>query len=702
MKENRRSVSGILEEIRFHQNNYLIGKLDSSVAVKGSMISPQIGLEYEFQGQWHHHPEWGDTFVFNEYRASYPKSLDAIRSYLMENCKWIGPEISKRLVNTFGEHTLPICKTDPERIARKISGITKRRALEISAMLKNNEANEELQLELKTILTGINVSKRALVRIIQLYGQESPGVIRKNPYRLIDDIEGIGFLTADMIAKKVGFEAEGTPRISAGVVYVLKESVLSGGHTCLSLKFLLSKARDILKVSDERIQETIEGMIARKRVVRIEDYIYLPKFYEDEKSIAEELKILNSQGVDCGSPKLDGLYEDQVKAIHKVLENNLFVLTGPPGVGKTFTIKRIIESFPQTKIALAAPTGRGAKRMYEESGMPAKTIHKLLEPMRGNKGFYFTRNKDNPIKADLIILDEVSMIDVSLMASFLDAVAPGTRLIMVGDSYQLPSIGPGNILKDMIASGVIPYQELTIIKRQDEGLIIRSCHNIKNGQDIELGNSTAKDFFFLRRDREESIRDTILDLITNRLIESYNVDPLRDIQIISPLREKTILSCKALNEECQKRLNLNPSVNSSRFKKGDKVIQTKNQYELDIINGDIGYIRSINPKERTIYVDFKNPDRFIHISLENNNLELAYATTIHKFQGSEAPIVIIPIHRCFGTLITQRNLLYTAVSRAKKVCILVGQREEIPKMIRRNQQQRRFTNLARFLREEER
>ena len=339
--------------------------------------------------------------------------------------------------------------------------------------------------------------------------------------------------------------------------------------------------------------------------------------------------------------------------------------------------------------------------MYEESGMPAKTIHKLLEPMRGNRGFYFTRTRDNPIEADLIILDEVSMIDVSLMSSFLDAVSPDTRLIMVGDSYQLPSVGPGNILKDMIESGIIPYQELTIIKRQDEGLIIRNCHRIKNGQDIELGNSTAKDFFFLKRDTEESIRETILELITTRLVKSYNVDPLQDIQIISPLREKTILSCKALNEECQKRLNQNSSVNGSRFKEGDKVIQTRNQYELDIINGDIGYIRSINFKEQTIYVDFKNPNRLIHIPLENNNLELAYATTIHKFQGSEAPIVIIPIHRCFGTLITQRNLLYTAVSRAQKVCILVGQREEIPKMIRRNQQQHRFTNLARFLREEE-
>ena len=393
------------------------------------------------------------------------------------------------------------------------------------------------------------------------------------------------------------------------------------------------------------------------------------------------------------------LFSDQQKAMEMVKKNRVCILTGAPGTGKTFTIKTIINSFPNSKIALAAPTGKGSKRMYEQSGMKAMTIHKLLEPQKDNNGFHFTRNADNPIDADIIITDEVSMIDVSLMAALMDAVAPNTRLIMVGDTYQLPSVGPGNILKDMISSGVIPTTELTIIKRQDEGLIIKNSHHVKNGEDIEVKNSKTSDFFFIERESEESIRETVFDLLTHRLKESYKADPLKDVQIISPFRERTGLSCKAFNLECQERLNKNSKIENCHFKVGDKVIQTRNDYEKDIINGDIGYVHSINLQEKTIYVDFENPDRPVEIPLYENNLELAYSITVHKGQGSEWTIVIMPIHKCFGTLLMSRNLLYTAISRAKKVCILVGQREEIPKIIRRNHQQKRFTNLARFLNE---
>jgi len=700
MRGNGNAISGILQDIRFHQQSFLIGKLDNGVSVKGNMISPQIGMEYHFKGKWEHHPRWGDTFYFTEYRASYPKELSAIRAYLMENCRWIGPEISKKLVNKFGKETLEVCKSDPEKIAQEIPGITQQRALEISCMLKNNEANEELQLQLKGIVAGTRISKRAVSRIIELYGQQAPEKIRENPYQLIEDIDGIGFLSADEMAQKVGFDKEGKPRIQAGIIHVLKESAFNLGHTCLPLEFLINESQKLLQVSKEKILHVIEQMIENRHLIRIDDLIYLQFFYENEKLIGEKLKALCSQKVPSGDPQYDDLKEDQIDALIKAVENQVFILTGAPGTGKTFTIKKIISSFPDARVALAAPTGKAAKRIYEESGIRAKTIHKLLEPQKDGNGFYFTRSANNPIPADIIILDEVSMIDVSLMASLLDAVAPNTRLIMVGDTYQLPSVGPGNILKDMISSGAIPFTELTIIKRQDEGLIVRNCHRIKNGEDIELENSRAKDFFFLRREDEESIRETIFELLIHRLKESYDIDPLRDVQIISPLRERTALSCRALNKECQEKLNKNPKIENCPFKIGDKVIQTKNEYEKDIINGDIGYIRSINLQEKTIYVDFENPDRLVEIPLHENNLELAYCITCHKFQGSEAPIIIIPIHRSFGPLIMQRNWLYTAVSRAKDVCILIGQREEIPRIIRRNHQQRRFTNLARFLCEE--
>ena len=286
------AISGVLQDIRFHKQNFLIGKLDTGISVKGNIISPQVGMEYHFHGKWEHHPRWGATFFFNEYRASYPKELSAIRAYLMENCKWIGPEISKKLVNTFGEATLEVCKTKPEKVAKKIPGLTRKRALEISAMLKNNEANEELQLQLKGILAGTKVSRRAVSRIIELYGQQAPEKIKENPYQLIDDIDGIGFLTADEMALKVGYDKEGRPRIQAGVVHVLKESAFSHGHTCLPIDLLVEESDKLLQVDKEKIHHVIERLIEDKCLIRVENLVYLQDFYESEKRIAKKLKIL--------------------------------------------------------------------------------------------------------------------------------------------------------------------------------------------------------------------------------------------------------------------------------------------------------------------------------------------------------------------------------------------------------------------------
>ena len=286
------TISGVLQDIRFHKQNFLIGKLDTGISVKGNIILPQVGMEYSFTGKWEHHPRFGATFFFNEYRASYPKELSAIRAYLMENCKWIGPEISKKLVNVFGDGTLEICKAEPEKVAKRIRGLTRKRALEISAMLRNNEANEELQLQLKGILAGTKVSRRAVSRIIELYGQQAPEKIKENPYQLIDDIEGIGFLTADEVALKVGYDKEGSPRIRAGVVHVLKESAFSHGHTCLPLDLLVEETDKLLQVDKEKIHYVIERLIEDKCLIRVENLVYLQDFYESEKRIAKKLKIL--------------------------------------------------------------------------------------------------------------------------------------------------------------------------------------------------------------------------------------------------------------------------------------------------------------------------------------------------------------------------------------------------------------------------
>jgi exodeoxyribonuclease V alpha subunit len=706
-KGNR--LTGILDTIKFYQNNYLIGVLDNGASIKGHMPAPQghgpqVGLEYEFTGRWDSHPRWGHTFVFSDYKTAYPKDLDAIRRYLMENAKWIGPEISKKLVKAYGEDTLQVCKAEPERVAREIPGITLKRAKEISAMLRQNEAQEELQLKLKNLLAGSRIGKRAVNQLIERYGEHAPEVLRENPYRLIDEIDGIGFVTADEIAKRAGFAPEGKPRLLAGLLHILKESAFGQGHTCLPKEYLLAEAGKLLGIQKPLLAKVLNESIKNELLIEYKDYIYLPRFFEDEKTIATKLKILAGNGIESGTPCYEGLQPDQVEALSKAVKSRVFILTGGPGTGKTFTIKRIIDSFPDARIVLAAPTGKASKRMTEQTGQMAFTIHKLLEPTKMGNHFIFSRDEDNPIEADIIVVDELSMTDTPLMASLMKAVSPHSRLILVGDTYQLPSVGPGNILKDMIESGLIPCTELTIIKRQDEGLIIRNSHRIKNGQDIELGNSTARDFFFLQREDEQSIQETILNLIAKRLPESYKADPLRDIQIISPLREKTRLSCKALNELCQARLNPNPKLTSGNgsqyyLKVGDKVIQCRNDYEHEIVNGDIGYVRGIDKDDRLITVEFENPSRLVPLPLYGNDLELAYTVTTHRFQGSEAPIVVIPIHRCFGTLIMQRNWIYTSISRAKQVCILVGQREEVPKIIRRNQQQRRFTNLAELLSE---
>jgi exodeoxyribonuclease V alpha subunit len=697
MRDGHERLQGVLASIKFHQANFLIGVLDDGSTVKGNMLSPQVGLEYAFRGRWERHPRWGEQFAFTDYRASYPTDLEAVRSYLMENCKWIGPEISRRLVKAYGKETLAVCKEDPDRVAGEIAGLTPRRAKEIAAMLRNNEANEKLQLALKDLLGGTKVSRRAANQILEKWGQDAPARIRENPYALIEAIDGVGFLTADEVARKIGYDFAGAPRVRAGIVHTLKEQAFGKGHTCLPRNVLVSEAGKILGVPPERIDAELGPLEKDGLVVAVDGFVYLKAYHDDEKRIAEKLKVLARQTLPPGQPDFEGLAPDQKEALGKAVSSGVFILTGAPGTGKTYTIKRIISSFPEARVALAAPTGKAAKRVYEQSGRLALTIHKLLEPQKVGGSFVFTRDAENPVEADLIVLDEVSMVDTPLFARFLEAVAPGTRLVLVGDTYQLPSVGPGNILKDLIASGAVPSTELTIIKRQDEGLIIRNCHRIKNGEDIALGNSTARDFFFLRRDAPEEIRETILELVSRRFPESYRADPLREVQVITPLREKTALSCKALNAEFQRRINPKPKLEGCRFKVGDKVIQTKNQYDLDIINGDIGYVLDLDKKDRTVTVAFENPERVVELPLFENDLELAYAITCHRFQGSEARIIVVPVHRCFGPLIFQRNWAYTAISRAREVCVLVGQREELTKAIKRNQQQKRFTGLIRFL-----
>lgn len=689
------TLTGTLDSIRFQKDGYLIANLKDGVSVKGNMPSPQVGMVYKFEGRMESNSRWGDTFKFEDYETAYPKESSAIRLYLMENCKWIGPQIATKIVQKFNSKTLTICKEDPEFVSKEIPGLTLQRAQEISLLLRGNEQKEKLQIELNKIFGSLKVPKRVVFQIIEKWGLEGPKEIKRNPYQLIDLFEGVGFLTADSVALEVGYDPKGEPRLKAGILHVIREIIFSQGHTIISNKLIVQKCAELMKVDKSLILPAAIKLEQADVLTSLDEYFTLTSLYKSEKYISKKIQEILIQPNSKVEPDLNGLAEDQKEALLKAVSSRVFILTGAPGTGKTFTIKKIITSFPDADIRLAAPTGKAAKRIIEQTGQNAETIHRMMDPMMIGGKFVFTRDAENPIEADIIVLDEMSMVDVPLMSRFLEAVSTQTRLILVGDIYQLPSVGAGNVLKDLIASGAVPTTELTIIKRQDEGLIIRNCHKIKNGENINLENSTAKDFFFLKRDSEAKIKESIIDLVKNRLGPSYKINPLKDVQVISPLREKTSLSCKSLNKALQEELNKNPKIEKSIFRVGDKVIQTKNDYKLGIINGDIGFITSMDKK--FMMVKFEAPDRDVEIPLYGNDLELAYAVTCHKYQGSEAPIIIIPIHDAFGPFIMQRNWIYTAISRAKDVCILVGHRGEVQKIIKRNQQQKRFTLLTHFL-----
>jgi len=693
---NSESITGILSGIRFYRDGFLIGKLDNGVTVKGHMRGAQIGLDCKLEGRWIRHPTYGRQFEFKSYETSYPRDDKAICAYLKENAKWVGPAISELLVETYGSEVLEICKKDPKRVAREIPGLTLKRAEMVSKMLLEREQGEALELSLKKILLGTRISHRAVAKIVEIWGKDAPQKIRENPFALIDSIGGIGFLTADQVARKVGFAKDNYSRIRAGIVYTLKEAASGSGHTCLPRKNLTILARKLLSVESKKINDVMSKLLERKELVLLREHIYLIHLFEAEQTIARKLQELMAAEVQATQPSYEGLAEDQISALRRSIASPVFILTGAPGVGKSFSCKAILRSFPNAKVHLVAPTGKAAKRMYEHTRHMAKTIHRLLEPVPKEKGWKFTRDDSNPVDGDLIIVDEMSMVDVRLFASLLKALKPGTRLVLVGDTYQLPSVGPGNVLKDLIASKRLPCQELTIIKRQNPGLIIENCHAIKDGHDITISNGKSSDFFFLERETPEEIRNTIVDLVEKRLPSSYKAHPLRDIQVISPHKTRTILSCAELNPILQKTLNPNPPVKGWRWRVGDKVINRKNEYKLEIINGDIGYVHAINGSE--VVVDFENPERRVVLDRKYEHLHLAYVITCHSYQGSEAPIIVIPMHRSFAPILMQRNWVYTAVSRAQKVCILVGQREEIRKAVQRNRQQKRFTGLEEFLR----
>ena len=668
----------------------------------------------------------------DHFEEKAPEDEEAIERYLGSGAiKGVGLALAARIVRRFKEDTFRIIEEEPERLA-EIKGISERKAMEIA-----DQVNEKRDLRQAMIfLQQYGITMNLAVKVYQAYGQEVYGIIKENPYRLADDIEGVGFRTADEIAARVGIRMDSDFRVRSGILYVLLQA--SGeGHTYLPEGELTARTKQLLEVDEEQIEKqymdlAIERKIIMKQSENGQTQIYAASFYYMEANTATMLKQLN---VNYDVPDIEieqrirsiekqtgmVLDEHQVTAVKEAVRNGLLIITGGPGTGKTTTINTIIKYFELEgmDIFLAAPTGRAAKRMSETTGFEARTVHRMLElngGMEGNAGF--ERNEQNPLETDVVIVDEMSMVDITLMHSLLKAVAVGTRLILVGDVNQLPSVGPGSVLRDIIQSHECNVVMLTKIFRQaSTSDIIVNAHKINQGEEVTLDNKSM-DFFFLKRYDADVIINVMLQLVKQKLPKFVDATPY-DIQILTPMR-KGLLGVERLNGILQQYLNP-PSPQKREkehgdaiFREGDKIMQTRNNYQLEweirtkfglsvdkgtgVFNGDMGIVREINDFAETMTVEFDEGRMVEYPYKLLDELELAYAITIHKSQGSEYPAVVIPL-LSGPAMLMNRNLLYTAVTRARKCVTLVGNEATFAQMVQNTSQQKRYSGLCDRLRE---
>ena len=690
-----------------------------------------MGENIEAQGEYTEHPTYGQQFKVTSFEEKAPEDEEAIERYLGSGAiKGIGLAMAARIVRRFKEDTFRIIEEEPERLA-EIKGISNRKAMEIAS-----QVNEKRDLRQAMIfLQQYGITMNLAVKVYQAYGQDVYGIIRENPYRLADDIDGVGFRTADEIAARVGIRMDSDFRVRSGILYTLLQA--SGeGHTYLPETELTPRASKLLNVTAEQVEKQYMDLAIERKIIlkQMEDQtqIYAASFYYMEANTATMLKRLNvSYDVSDaeieqqirGIEKKSGmtLDEHQVTAVKEAVRNGLLVITGGPGTGKTTTINTIIRYFELEglEIFLAAPTGRAAKRMSETTGFEARTVHRMLELNGGAEGSGgFERDESNPLEADVIIVDEMSMVDISLMYSLLKAISVGTRLILVGDVNQLPSVGPGSVLRDIIQSHACNVVMLTKIFRQaSTSDIIVNAHKINHGEEVILDNKSM-DFFFLKRYDADVIINVVLQLIKQKLPKFVDATPY-DIQVLTPMR-KGLLGVERLNGILQRYMNppandkVEKEYGSTVFREGDKVMQTKNNYQLaweirtkfgltvdkglGIFNGDMGIIRQINDFAEQMIIEFDEGRMVEYPYKLLDELELAYAITIHKSQGSEYPAVVIPL---LGgpMMLMNRNLLYTAVTRARKCVTLVGNEVTFQQMIQNTSQQKRYSGLCDRLKE---
>ena len=676
------------------------------VTVVGIMPDTHVGSVLSLEGFWKVDAKYGRQFSVEKFEETLPATVYGIEKYLGSGLiKGIGPKFARRIVEKFGKDTLEVIEENPNALI-EVEGIGKVRVERIKTSWQEQKEIKNIML----FLQGHEVSTSHATKIFKTYGSESIRIVKENPYRLADDIWGIGFKTADSIAAKMGIEKDRFIRLRSGILYTLNK-LAESGHCYAVREQLIEKASQLLEVDALKLEITLDEMIRTDDVIKEDEAIYLPPFYFSETGCAKSMLHLlasdrkirvNPQEIvkKVVSQSEISYDEIQMEAINTAISSKIMVLTGGPGTGKTTTTMGIISAYRMVgcKILLAAPTGRAAKRMSEATGMEAKTIHRLLEfkPPEG-----YQKNEDKPLDGDVLILDECSMVDVILMYNLLKAIPEHMSLILVGDTDQLPSVGAGNVLKDVIDSGRIPVVRLTRIFRQAQGSrIIMNAHRINKGEAIDMRGGKESDFFFAGKETNEEVVDTLVKYCTQNLPRYYHVDAFRDIQVLTPMQRGT---CGAANLNQVLQEAMNPTRiflhrGGTQYRLRDKVMQIRNDYDKEVFNGDIGTVTKVDMEERELTVDFDGRDVVYDVT-ELDELVLAYAVTIHKAQGSEYPIVVMPFTMSHFVML-QRNLLYTGVTRAKKILVLIGEKKAVYYAIKNEKTTERNTKLAERLRED--
>ena len=692
-------IEAILEGYLFknEETGYCVASLSGGIKAVGTLPNVKVGEKLKLTGEYEKHSKYGDQFKVESFSIIYPTTIKGITRYLGSGLiKGVGPATAEKIVGVFKENTLDVLDTNIDRLL-DVEGIGVKKL----ELIKKSWEEQKAVKEIMIFLQSFDISPTYALKIYRTYGVNSVRIVQDNPYQLTYDIWGIGFKIADTIGKSAGFSEDHPKRIKSGIIYVLNEA--SGeGHVYLPMNELLKKCYEILNVDLTDSLLLFREMVEQNLLNIVEENVYLSHYYEAERNIENKIKALCAGSTEFKEKELKSIRlnprysEEQLEAIRNSITNKILILTGGPGTGKTTALKGIIESYKQLKkkIMLAAPTGRAAKRMSEVIGFEAKTIHRLLE--YNPQDNLFLHDEDNPLETDLLVVDEVSMIDTLLMNNLISAVSLITTLVLVGDVDQLPSVGCGNILHDLIQSEIIPTVMLTKIFRQaEESQIVVNAHKINRGEFPTILNNESTDFFLIPESDNSKIAEIITELCEKRLPDKYNFDPVKDIQVLTPMYKGDAgannLNCKLQDVLNSKKVLLTRGERS--FKIGDKVMQLRNNYDKDVYNGDIGLIHNIDMDDQKLEINFNGkivPYEF----LERDDITLAYAITVHKSQGSEYPCVIMPITTSHYMML-QRNLLYTAVTRASKMMILVGSKQALAMAIGNKKAKKRNTSLFR-------